>query len=68
MVYTIGFGTRNKPGLSTVRANTAQDALKLAESLERNEDAEIRFIHTPSDGQVGMDMLRVLANEEAGEA
>jgi ABC transporter substrate binding protein len=47
-----------------VRANTAQDALKLAESLERNEDAEIRFIDTPSDGQVGMDMLRVLAKEE----
>jgi hypothetical protein len=67
MVYTIGFSSRNMTGLSTVRANTAQDALTLAESLERN-DAEIRFIDTPSDGQVGMDMLRVLAKEEAGEA
>jgi hypothetical protein len=67
MVYTIGFSSRSTTGLSTVRANTAQDALNLAESLERN-DAEIRFIDTPSDGQVGMDMLRVLAKEEAGEA
>jgi hypothetical protein len=67
MVYTIGFGTRNMPGLSTVRANTAQDALKLAESLERN-DAEIQFIDTPTDGRVGIDMLRVLAKEEDGEA
>jgi hypothetical protein len=67
MVYTIGFSSRSTIGLSTVRANTAQDALKLAESLER-DDAEIRFIDTPSDGQVGMDMLRVLAKEEAGEA
>jgi hypothetical protein len=67
MVYTIGFGTRNKPGLSTVRANTAQEAVELAESLERN-DTEIQFIDTPSDGRVGIDMLRVLAKEEAGEA
>jgi hypothetical protein len=51
MVYTIGFSSRSTIGLSTVRANTAQDALKLAESLER-DDAEIRFIDTPSDGQV----------------
>jgi hypothetical protein len=67
MVYTIGFSSRSMTALSTVRANTAQNALKLAESLERN-DAEIRFIDTPSDGQVGMDMLRVLSKEEAGEA
>jgi hypothetical protein len=67
MVYTIGFSSRRTTGLSTVRANTAQDALNLAESLERN-DAEIRFIDTPSDGQVAWIMLRVLAKEEAGEA
>jgi hypothetical protein len=67
MVYTIGFATGNVPGLSTVRANTAQEAAQLAESLER-DGAEIQFIDTPSDGRVGIDMLRVLAKEEAGEA
>jgi hypothetical protein len=67
MAYTVGFGTRNKPGLSTVRTNTAQEALELAEALERS-DEDIKFIVTPTDGRVGIDMLRVLAKEEAGEA
>jgi hypothetical protein len=39
----------------------------LAEALERS-DEEIKFIDTPTEGRVGMDMLRVLAKEEAGEA
>ena len=36
-------------------------------ALERS-DEEIKFIDTPTEGRVGMDMLRVLAKEEAGEA
>jgi hypothetical protein len=67
MVYTVGFGKRNKPGVSTVRTNTAQEAIELAEALTRS-DEEIQFIDTPTDGRVGIDMLRVLAKEEAGEA
>jgi hypothetical protein len=67
MVYTIGYGTRNTPGVSTAQRNTAKEALELAEALERN-DEEIKFIDTPTEGRVGMDMLRVLAKEEAGEA
>ena len=66
MVYTIGFGMRNSPDVLSVR-NTAKEALELAEALERR-DEEIRFIDTPTDGRVGMNMLRVLAKEEAGEA
>jgi hypothetical protein len=62
---TVGFGTRN--GLSTVRTNTAQEALELAEALDRS-DEEIKFIVTPTDGRVGIDMLGILAKEEAGEA
>ena len=31
-------------------------------------DEEIRFIDAPTDGRVGMNMLHVLAKEEAGEA
>jgi len=68
MVYTIGFGMRNNPDVVTViERNTAKEALELAEALERR-DEEIRFIDTPTDGRVGMNMLRVLAKEEASEA
>ena len=64
---TVGFGKRNQPGVSTVRTNTAQEAVELAEALTRS-DEDIQFIDTPTDGRVGIDMLRVLAKEEAGEA
>ena len=67
MVYTVGFGKRNKPGVSTRRTNTAQEAIELAEALTRS-DEEIQFIDTPTDGRVGIDMLRVLAKEEAGRS
>jgi hypothetical protein len=67
MVYTIGYGMRNKPSVSTAQRNTAKEALELAEALERS-DEEIKFVDTPTEGRVGMDMLRVLAKEEAGEA
>jgi hypothetical protein len=66
MVYTIGFGMRSSPDVLTViERNTAKEAL--AEALEQR-DEEIRFIDTPTDGRVGMNMLRVLAKEEAVEA
>ena len=68
MVYTIGFGMRNSPDVVTViERNSAKEALELAEALEQR-DEEIRFIDTPTDGRVGMNMLRALAKEEAGEA
>jgi hypothetical protein len=66
MVYTIGFGMRSSPDVLTViERNTAKEAF--AEALEQR-DEEIRFIDTPTDGRVGMNMLRVLAKEEAVEA
>ena len=66
--YTIGFGMRNSPDVfHRRRENTAREALELAQALEQR-DEEIRFIDTPTDGRVGMNMLRVLAKEEAGEA
>jgi hypothetical protein len=67
MVYTIGYGMRNKPDVSTAQRNTAQEALELAEALQMSGE-EIKFIDTPTEGRVGMEMLRVLAKEEAGEA
>ena len=65
--YTIGYGNRDKPDVSIAQRNTAQEALELAEALQKS-DEEIKFIDTPTEGRVGMDMLRVLAKEEAGEA
>jgi hypothetical protein len=62
MVYTIGFGMRNDE-VSTAQTVTAKEALELAEALQRS-DEEIKFIDTPTDGRVGMDMLWVLAKEE----
>jgi hypothetical protein len=65
MVYTIGYGMRNKcrPPIETRR----RKPLELAEALQRS-DEEIKFVDTPTEGRVGMEMLRVLAKEEAGEA
>ena len=62
-MYTIGFGLRNSSEVSTVQRITAREALKLAEALQVS-DGEIKFIDTPTDGRVGMEMLRVLAEEE----
>jgi hypothetical protein len=63
MTYTIGFGMRNKPDVSTAQRETAKEALKLAEALQMS-DEEIKFIDTPTEGRVDMAMLRVLAKEE----
>jgi len=62
-VYTIGFGMRNSSDVSTVQRITAREALKFAEALQIS-DEEIKFIDTPTDGRVGVEMLRVLAGEE----
>ena len=62
-VYTIGFGMRNSSDVSTVQRITAREALKFAEALQIT-DEEIKFIDTPTDGRVGVEMLRVLAGEE----
>jgi hypothetical protein len=47
--------------------SSAADADPQSEALTRS-DEEIQFIDTPTDGRVGIDMLRVLTKEEAGEA
>ena len=62
-MYTIGFGMRNSSDVSTVQRITAREALKFAEALQIS-DEEIKFIDTPTDGRVGVEMLRVLAGEE----
>lgn len=64
MVYVIGFGMRNEKDVSTAECATAQEALKLVNDLQRS-DEEIKFIKAPSEPMCGVEMLRVLAKEEA---
>jgi hypothetical protein len=61
--YIIGFGTRNKREVSTAERRTAKEALELVEALQRSGE-EIKFIRAPAEGEIGVEMLRVLANEE----
>ena len=63
MPYIIGFGTRNKRKVSTAETRTAKEALELVEALRRSGE-EIKFIRAPAEGEIGVEMLGVLANEE----
>ena len=63
MPYTIGFGMRNKREVSTAEKPTAKEALALVDALQRS-DEEIKFIRSPHEGEIGIEMLRVLAKEE----
>jgi hypothetical protein len=61
--YIIGFGTRNKREVSIAETRTAKEALELVEALQRSGE-EIKFIRAPAEGEIGVEMLRVVANEE----
>ena len=63
MPYIIGFGPRNKREVSIAETRTAKEALELVEALQRS-DEEIKFIRAPAEGEIGVEMLRVLVNEE----
>ena len=66
MPYTVVFGTTNKERLSATEAPTAKDALAIIKALENNGE-EIRFVTSPQEGEIGVQMLRVLAIEEEDE-
>jgi hypothetical protein len=63
MPYVIGYGMRNKREVSTAEKLTAKEALALVDALQRS-DEEIKFIRSPHGGEIGVEMLRVLAKEE----
>jgi hypothetical protein len=63
MPYVIGYGMRNKREVSTAEKPTAKEALALVDALQRS-DEEIKFIRSPHGGEIGIEMLRVLAKEE----
>jgi hypothetical protein len=66
MPYTVFFGVKNKAEIAGARATTANEALGLIEALQGTQQ-EIRFINSPHEGEIGIEMLRVLAKEEEAE-
>lgn len=66
MPYTIVFETRNTRGVSAADATTANQALAIIGALQRANE-QIRFIRSPQEGDIGVEMLRVLAKEEEEE-
>jgi hypothetical protein len=66
MPYTVFFGTKSKTEVSGARATTANEALAMIRALQKREQ-EIKFISSPHEGEIGIEMLRVLAKEEEAE-
>ena len=66
MPYTVFFGPRNDAQVAGARATTANEALSIIEAIERAQQ-EIKFIRSPQEGEIGIDMVRVLSKEEAEE-
>ena len=63
MVYTICYGLKARRDSWTAQQPTARDALALVEALQAKGN-DIHFIDLPGEGQVGVDMLRVIVDEE----
>ena len=66
MSYTIGFVTENKQQILATETSTANEALAFVETLQKGLE-EIKFIKSPQEGEFGVEMLRILAREEADE-
>jgi hypothetical protein len=66
MPYTIVFETRNTRDVSGAGATTANQALAIVSALRR-ANQEIKFIRSPQERDIGVEMLRVLAKEEEEE-
>jgi hypothetical protein len=66
MPYTIVFETRNTRELAAANATSANQALAMISALQRGNE-NIKFIRSPQEGDIGVEMLRVLAREEEEE-
>jgi hypothetical protein len=66
MPYTIVFETRNTQEVSATDATTANQALAIITALQ-GANEEIKFIRSPQEGDIGVEMVRVLAKEEEEE-
>jgi hypothetical protein len=66
MPFTIVFSTSEATDVSGADAKTALEALTTINVLQRRGD-EIKYITSPQEGEIGVEMLRVLAKEEEDE-
>jgi hypothetical protein len=66
MPYTIVFSTSDAEDLSGADAMTALEALTTIDVLQRSGE-KIKYITSPQEGEIGVEMLRVLAKEEQEE-
>jgi hypothetical protein len=66
MPYTIVFEARNTRDVFAADATTANEALAIVSALQR-ADEEIKFVRSPQEGDIGVEMLRLLAKEEQEE-
>jgi hypothetical protein len=66
MPYTIVFSTDNTEDVSGTDTKTALEALATVGLLQSRGD-EIKYITSPQEGEIGVEMLRVLAKEELEE-
>jgi hypothetical protein len=60
MPYTIVFETRNTRDVLAADATTANQALAIVSALRRT-DEDIKFVRSPQEGDIGVEMLRLLA-------
>ena len=66
MSYTIGFQAKNESMVQAREAATAGQAVAIVAALQESAD-EIKFIRSPQEGDMGIEMLLLLAKEEAEE-
>jgi hypothetical protein len=66
MPYTIVFEKKNTRDVFAADATTANQALAIVSALQRTNE-EIKFVRSPQEGDIGVEMLRVLAKEEEEE-
>ncbi len=66
MPYTVFFGPRNEAKIAGTRTTTANEALLMIQQLQ-DAQQEIKFIRSPQEGEIGIEMVRVWAKEEAEE-
>jgi hypothetical protein len=66
MSYTIGFQAKDQQAILATEATTANQAVANVAALQKGAE-EIKFIRSPQEGDMGIEMLLLLAKEEAEE-
>ena len=64
--YTIGFVVKGRSRIRSVEQPTAKAALKLMRDLQASHE-QIKFIKTPSGGEIGIGELEMLAAKEGSK-